>query len=192
MRRPLAAVGIACAVSIVLPASGGAQSVGPFFSVPYGVASVTIKRSGNADAGLGAGVGAGWAFSSQHSVMFVGDVDLLDLIRAREGGLLGLMGIVVRRRWGTLGGAPRAAFVGPITWEGDNSGLGILAGMDLDAHFVTGSRRLIALDLIYLHAASWRGEDPATGLPNTSTRSDPLFAVRIRIGGLRELSVGRR
>lgn len=116
-------------------------------------------------------------------VIFVGDLSWMNVNRAPLDHFLGMMALSARRRAGTFAGAPLNLSVGPVTWESDNSGLGILAGIDVESELWTGRQTLVALELLYFAPASWRGENPTTALPNTTT-NDPRLALRLRFGRL--------
>ena len=169
-------------VLAAMPVSARSQSTGPFVAAPHGVATLVAERS-VADFGLGLGLAAGWMLSPKWGVVFVGDLSWMNVNRAPLDYFLGMMALSARRRAGTFAGAPLNLSVGPVTWEADNSGLGILAGADVETELWTGRRTLVALELLYFAPASWRGENPTTQLPNTTT-NDPRLALRLRFGRL--------
>jgi len=169
-------------VLAAMPMSARSQSTGPFVAAPHGVATLVAERS-VADFGLGLGLAAGWMLSPKWGVVFVGDLSWMNVNRAPLDYFLGMMALSARRRAGNFAGAPLNLSVGPVTWEADNSGLGILAGADVETELWTGRRTLVALELLYFAPASWRGENPTTQLPNTTT-NDPRLALRLRFGRL--------
>ena len=159
------------------------QSTGPFVAAPHGIATLVAERTGVADFGLGLGLAAGWTLSPKWGVVFVGDLSWINVNRAPLDYFLGMMALSARRRAGTFAGAPLNLSVGPVSWEGDNSGLGVLAGVDVETELWTGRRTLAALELLYFAPSSWRGQNPTTELPNTTTK-DPRLAIRLRFGRL--------
>ena len=168
---------------VATPGAVRSQSTGPFVAAPHGIATLVAERPGIVDAGFGLGLAAGWMLSPKWGVVFVGDLSWMNVNRAPLDYFLGMMALSARRRAGTFAGAPLNLSVGPVTWEADNSGLGILAGADVETDLWTGRRTLVALELLYFAPASWRGENPATELPNTTT-NDPRLALRLRFGRL--------
>ena len=167
---------------VAMPGAVRSQSTGPFVAAPHGIATLVAERS-VADFGLGLGLAAGWMLSPKWGVVFVGDLSWMNVNRAPLDYFLGMMALSARRRAGTFAGAPLNLSVGSVTWESDNSGLGILAGADVESELWTGRRTLVALELLYFAPASWRGENPTTQLPNTTT-NDPRLALRLRFGRL--------
>jgi hypothetical protein len=163
-----------------------AQSPGPFVVFPPVVLTLANTHHGTMDFGLGLGLAVGWAFASNRSVVFVGDGSLMNIDRDGEGYFLGQMGLLLRRRVGACGPRPLYAAVGPLTWEGDNSGIGVMGSLDLDGVWTNGRRVLAALDLMYFAPAMWHGLNPTTGLPNATDR-DPRLALRLRLGPLLEM-----
>lgn len=178
-------------LSSATPAAVRGQSTGPFVVVPQVTTSLVDERSNVGDFGVGFGLAAGWTLSPKWGVVFVGDLSWMNIKRAPRDYFLGMMALSARRRAGSLAGEPLNISVGPVTWEADNSGLGILAGVDVETLIWTGRRTLIALELLYFAPASWRGEDPTTELPNMTT-SDPRLALRLRIGGVYGSTFRRR
>jgi hypothetical protein len=163
-----------------------AQSPGPFVVFPPVVLTMANTRHGTTDFGLGLGLAVGWTFSSNRSLVLVGDGSLMNIDRDGEGYFLGQMGLLLRQRVGAWGTRPLYAAVGPITWEGDNSGIGAMGSLDLDAIWPNGRRVLASLDLMYFAPAMWHGMNPTTGLPNPTDR-DPRLALRLRLGPLLEM-----
>jgi hypothetical protein len=164
-----------------MPAVSRSQSAGPFVVLPHAVATLVAERSDVVDFGLGLGLTAGWRLSSEWSTAFVGDASWMNVDRAGRGYFLGMMGLSARRRAGAFAGAPLSISAGPVTWEGDNSGLGILAGVDVESELWSRGRKFIALEILYFAPAWWHGQNPTTELPNTTT-NDPRIAIRLRFG----------
>ncbi|MDB4906234.1 MAG: hypothetical protein JWO05_1018 [Gemmatimonadetes bacterium] len=174
------------ATLLALPPSLHAQSPGPFVVVPHAVISETSERLTGTDLGFGLGAAAGWSFSGSSSAMIAGDISWMNVDRTSHGTLLFTTALLLRQRSGMLGATPVSVFAGPLYWEGDNSGVGVMAGLDLDAAWWTRTRALIGLDVLFFAASRWPGQDPATSLPNSTTH-DPRLSLRLRFGGLREL-----
>jgi hypothetical protein len=165
------------------PAAVRSQSTGPFLAAPHAIVTLVAERSNVGDVGFGLGITAGWTLSPKWGVVFVGDLSWMNIRRAPQDYFLGMMALSARHRAGTFAGAPVNLSVGPVTWEADNSGLGILVGIDTERELWIHRPTLVALELLYFAPASWRGENPTTELPNTTT-NDPRLAIRLRLGRL--------
>jgi hypothetical protein len=109
----------------------------------------------------------------------------MNVNRAPVDYFLGMMALSARRRAGTFAGAPLNLSVGPVTWESDNSGLGILVGADVKTELWTDRPTLVALESLYFA--------PPRGVVRIPRRSCPTRRQTIRasrfVSGLANCSI---